>query len=583
MNRRTLPYQLLMHAILLGVVSLSLRAQSPFDPAHSSEAEKIEERVQVFTDRDLYAVNESIHFVAEHRVNGVMQGSFWSSVVYVELVAPNGHPVAQGKFMLLGGRAQGTLQIPESALTGDYYLKCYSRWMRNHGPASFSFIPMKIINPFRSEVAAQAGDSNPSGMLPRVPYREGGLDCSTASTVYEAGEEVNVIMAGSLPDYLDQLRCCLTVVPDGAIDLSGGQYILSEGEVEQEAFQVSYLPDLGSGVSVSGTVVDAEQEPVIFATLHFSLLGESPDYFATISDEHGRFIFTTPAGKGQQELFVTPQRVNGIAPEVRIDQEYDARMLPLPWEKFQLSESAKDLARRTALNMQLSKAFVSNIPVDTLMGQEASRDKNIPFYGTRVKRLLIDDYVRLPNLEEVFINLVPDVQFYKNKGENRIRIMSDNASIAIYDPLIMIDHISVFDHEAVLGLLPERIERIDLINEVYLKGNVAFGGVLAIYSKNGDMAGIDLPEGSYFFDYQSFYPQESSMAGTGQEALQQSSGRIPDTRNTIYWTGNLQVQKGESLEIPFKAPDTPGEYVILVRGVDPNGQVLSATARFRVE
>jgi len=583
MNRRIFSYPLMLIAFLLGPAGQSLMAQSPFDPAHSSEAEKIEERVQVFTDRDLYAVNESIHFVAEHRVNGVMQGSFWSSVVYVELVAPNGHPVAQGKFMLLGGRAQGTLQIPESALTGDYYLKCYSRWMRNHGPASFSFIPMKIINPFRSEVAAQAGDSNPSGMLPRVPYREGGLDCSTASTVYEAGEEVNVIMAGSLPDYLDQLRCCLTVVPDGAIDLSGGQYILSEGEVEQEAFQVSYLPDLGSGVSVSGTVVDAEQEPVIFATLHFSLLGESPDYFATISDEHGRFIFTTPAGKGQQELFVTPQRVNGIAPEVRIDQEYDARMLPLPWEKFQLSESAKDLARRTALNMQLSKAFVSNIPVDTLMGQEASRDKNIPFYGTRVKRLLIDDYVRLPNLEEVFINLVPDVQFYKNKGENRIRIMSDNASIAIYDPLIMIDHISVFDHEAVLGLLPERIERIDLINEVYLKGNVAFGGVLAIYSKNGDMAGIDLPEGSYFFDYQSFYPQESSMAGTGQEALQQSSGRIPDTRNTIYWTGNLQVQKGESLEIPFKAPDTPGEYVILVRGVDPNGQVLSATARFRVE
>ena len=583
MNKRALPYHLVIVAILLGSATVSLMAQSPFDPEFSREAEKIQEQVQLFTDRDIYAVNEDIHFVAEHRVDGTMQGSFWSSVLYVELMAPSGNPVAQGKFLLMGGRAQGTLQIPASALTGDYYLKCYSRWMRNQGSTTFSYIPVRIINPFRSEVAAQAGDSNPSGTLPRVPYRDVGLECATTSAVYSAGEEVNVILAGTLPAYLDQLRCCLTVVPEGAISLSGGQYILSEGKVEEESFQVSFLPDLGSGVSVSGTVVDAEQEPVVFATLHFSLLGESPDYFATISDENGRFIFTIPAGKGQQELFVTPQRVNGTALEVRIDQEYDSQPVSLPWEKFQLSESEKELARRIAMNMQLSKAFVSKIPTEEAKEQEASSVNNIPFYGTRVNQLLIDEYVRLPNLEEVFINLVPDVQFFKKKGENSIRILSDNASIAIYNPLIMIDHISVFDHEAVLGLLPERIERIDLINEVYLKGNVAFGGVLAIYSKKGDMAGIDLPEGSYFFDYQSFYPQAEAEGDPEWEVELQRSGRIPDTRNTIYWTSNLQVQKGNSLDIPFRAPDTPGDYVILVRGVDPNGQVLSATARFRVE
>ncbi|TFH28168.1 MAG: hypothetical protein E4H10_01325 [Bacteroidia bacterium] len=575
-------------AILLGLATVSLIAQSPYDPKFAPEAEKIQEQVQLFSDRNLYAVNEDIHFVAEHRVEGVVQSSFWSSVLYLELVAPTGNPVAQGKYLLFGGRAQGTLQIPASALTGDYYLKCYSRLMRNRGPASFSYLPVKIINPFRSEVAAHAGEDNSSGMLPRVPYREGGMECSTGSEVYNPGEEVNVLLTGTLPAYLEQLRCCLTVVPEGAIDLSGGQYIVPVGKVDEEAYQVSFLPDLGSGVSVSGTVVDAEQKPAIYATLHFSLLGESPDYFATISDENGRFIFTTPSGKGQQELFVTPPRVDGTTLEVRIDQEYDSRPLSLPWEKFQLSESEKELARRTSLNMQLSKAFISGIPLQESAtpepaAREPSKGTNIPFYGTRVKRLLIDDYVRLPNLEEVFINLVPDVQFYKKKGENKIRILSDNASISIYDPLIMVDHISVFDHEAVLGLLPEKIERIDLINEIYLKGNVAFGGILAIYSKKGDMAGIDLPDGSYFFDYQSFTPQSEVAEEFVRDMDEQTSGRVPDTRNTIYWRGDLQLKKGNSLEIPFRAPETPGEYVILVRGVDPMGEVLSATARFRVE
>jgi hypothetical protein len=587
MRTGKLPYQLMLIAILLGSARVPLIAQSPFDPELSGEAKKIQEQVQLFSDRNFYAVNEAIQFVAEHRVEGAVQSSFWSSVLYVELVAPTGVPVAQGKYLLFGGRAQGTLHIPASALTGDYYLKCYSRWMRNQGPASFSYIPIKIINPFRADVATHAGGDNSSGILPGVPYR-GGMECSTGSEVYKPGEKVDLLLAGTLPAYLEQLSCCLTVVPAGAIDLKGGQYIVSEGEEEQEDFKVSYLPDLGSGVSVSGTVVDAEQEPVIYATLHFSLLGESPDYFATISDENGRFIFTIPAGKGQQELFVTPQRVEGTSLEVRIDQEYDPRLLSLPWEKFQLSESEKELARRTALNMQLSKAFISGIPsqeTETLesSGPESSNGTDIPFYGTRVNRLLIDDYVRLPNLEEVFINLVPDVQFYRKQGENRIRILSDNASITIYEPLIMIDHISVFDHEALLALPPEKIDRIDLINEIYLKGNVAFGGVLAIYSKNGDMAGIDLPEGSYFFDYQSFYPQEVVTEEPAWDPDEQTSGRVPDTRNTIYWKGDLELKKGSSLEIPFKAPENPGEYVILLRGVDPMGEVLSATARFRVE
>ncbi len=585
---RRLSYGWLMLVFLTGIGMVQLKAQSPFDPVHLEQAEEIQEHIQLFTDRNLYAVNELIHFVAEHRVSGILEGTYWSSVLYVELVSSEGKAVAQGKFSLAGGRSRGSILIPQSALTGDYYLKSYTRWMRNRGPASFSLIPLKIINPYRSEVVSLSPGDGDAVVVPKVTYMEGGLECSTSSEIYVAGDQMQILLKGPVPAYLDQLNCCLTVVPAGAIDLSGGQYLLPASKPEQESYRTSFLPDLGSGVSVSGTVVDADQQPVNFATLHFSLLGETPDYFATISDEYGRFIFTAPSGLGPQELFVTPQRANGSALEVRIDQEYDSRLFSLPRNKFLLSGSEHHLAERFALNMQLSRAYTQGDPIRQDSIQVATvhgitEGKNIPFYGTRVKRLLIDDYVRLPNLEEVFINLILDVQFYNKRGENRIRILSENASIGIYEPLIMIDHISIFDHEAVLALSPDKIERIDLINQVYLKGNVAFGGVLAIYSKKGDMAGIDLPDGSYFFDYQSFYPglHEADLAVTNQG--DPISGRIPDTRNTFCWKDDLLLKKGTLLEIPVLAPETPGEYVILLRGVDPLGKVLSATSRFKVE
>ncbi len=276
---------------------------------------------------------------------------------------------------------------------------------------------------------------------------------------------------------------------------------------------------------------------------------------------------------------MTPEQENGSGLEVRIDQEYDSQPVNLPVEPFLLSDDEEELARRLALNIQLSKAYKSgDLSPDTTVSEVYSEGSRIPFYGTRVNRLLIDDYVRLPNLEEIFINLLPEVQFYKKQGKNRIRILSDNNSIGVYKPLIMIDHISVFAHEAILALSPEKIERIDLIDDIYLKGNVAFGGVLAIYSRNGDMAGIDLPSGSYFFDYQSFHPRLYSV-----KAPSVQDGRIPDTRNTFFWAGNLILEQGKQMEIPFQAPGTSGSYVVLVRGVSPSGEVYSATAKFSVE
>jgi len=587
MIRRRLIYTFMLLALFWGSISETLQAQSPFDPGQFERAKPIREHVQLFTDRNIYAVNEQIHFVAEHRMEGVPENIFWTSVLYVEIITAEGKAVEQGKFPLFGARTRGSIKIPLSAITGDYYLKCYTRWMRNRGSSSFAFVPLKIINPFRSEVLSHASGGIRSDTLAKHSYKEGGLRCRSSSNLYRAGEDAQVILEGPLPDYLDQLFCCLTVVPEGAVDLNKGQYLSSYAGTENEPFEVAFLPDLGSGVSISGTVLDADQNPVNSATLHFSLLGDTPDYFAAISDEHGRFIFNMPAGLGPQELFVTPQRAEGGPLEVRIDQEYDSQPVNLPRQKFHLSGDEQELARRISLNMQLARAFetVTNAREGStqLADTEAIKGKDIPFYGSRVNRLLIDDYVRLPNLEEVFINLVPDVQFYKKKGENRIRILSENASIGVFDPLIMVDHISVFDHEAVLALSPEKIERIDLINEVYLKGNVAFGGILAIYSKKGDMAGIDLPEGSYFFDYHSFYPPLASASPGILKSNPAETGRIPDTRNTLCWRSDLQLIKGNPLEIPFKAPETPGEYVILVRGLDPGGKVLSATARFRVE
>jgi hypothetical protein len=326
---------------------------------------------------------------------------------------------------------------------------------------------------------------------------------------------------------------------------------------------------------MSGSVVLSDQTAAQFTTLHFTLLGENPDFFATVTDANGRFALSAPARFGGQEFYVSPNSKADELLEVRIDHDFDVAPIPVPAVKFGLSEWERNIATRMALTMQLARVYGTPL---SLNGESEKRESPPPFYGSRVQSMYMDDYVNLPNLEEVFINLIPNVNVVKRKGEVSLSIESDNRTIEIYEPLIMIDHISVFDQEAILALPPEKIHKIDLINEIYLKGNVTFGGLISIYSKSGDMAGIDLPPGSYFFDFQSFNRED-----TGFAVSPAPGDRIPDMRNTVFWKNDVIIGKEEVNKLTFKAPSNPGQYVILVRGVTPNGEILSATTRFQVE
>ncbi len=169
------PYQLLIFAILLGLATAPVLAQTPFDRELRDEAKLIREQLHVFTDRSIYAVDEIIYFVADHSVSGPIGTNPWSSVLYVELISSRGEVLAQGKYRLSGGRAEGSLSIPTASLTGNYYLKSYTRWMRNYGPGSFSYSPLKIINPYRTEVLVTSDTESTLDSVPKLAYKEGML------------------------------------------------------------------------------------------------------------------------------------------------------------------------------------------------------------------------------------------------------------------------------------------------------------------------------------------------------------------------------------------------------------------------
>lgn len=565
---------LLILAALLAAGGSSLSAQSAFDPVYLEEAEQIREKLDLFTDRSMYMVNERIFFRVNHELSGLAENSRWSTLVYAELIAASGEVFVSSKHPLREGAACGSIHIPSGLLTGNYFLKCYTRWMRNQGAETYSYMPLRIINPFKTGVLMQADDEglSPTHSMYRSNLVEIGLLPAGSGNTADMTLQMSIPGSG----FHESIEGCVTVVPSGAIDTLKGQLEPEPASLGTQRFILDYLPDL-NGSTLSGTVVDQDGAGLAFVGLHFTVLGAEPHYMVGISDQKGHFAVSAPQLTGRQEMIVVPDPVDNNRPEVRIDHDFDRETMALPGKAFTLSEQERVLVREMAIRMQLDRNF-REVREDTAILVDANKEGIIPFYGLPYQRIEMNDFVNLPTLEEVFINLVPNVYVLKRKGKKSLKIESKNNSIAVYSPLIMMDYIPVFDLEALLTLNPEKLSGIDVINDVYVKGGVYFGGIISIHSREGDMAGIDLSAGAYFFDYLCMAPVET------YQAVQPVQGdRIPDTRNTILWLDRVKVKRNEPFEYSFIAPTRVGEYTVLFRWVSPLGGAFSSTCRFRVE
>jgi hypothetical protein len=549
---------------------------SPFDSVHSQEASLILERVDCFTDRSLYITGELIRFRAMVQFEGPSDRVPWSRVLYVDLLTAKGERITEGKYEIVDRSASGEIRIPADLLSGLYYLRCYTRWMRNRGPESYGYIPLRMVNPILSEWENPVTIAEAGASIRARNARSPILEFKAHPSFYGRGDSVTLQLQVTGDGLPETFKGCLTVVPGIARPADHAWEVLTGNGEEHppEPFQLSFLPDR-YGPSISGTMVDADGAGEAFhdSRVHFTLMGATPAYYVGTPDISGKFTVALPFRSGGMELFVQPESPDRESVEVKIDQDFDPRHLQFRDTSFTLCEQERQMATIMARNVQLSGIYRE--PGSTR--DEGTRGDTIPFYGTPTFSLDMDRYVLLPTLEEVLLNLVSGVTPVTRKNRTTLQIDSENPAFSLFEPLVMVDQVPVFDMEKFMSVSSSKIRRIDVIEDVYVIGDVRFGGLINIQSREKDMAGIDLPLNAFFIDYMAITPEEQATQFTEVQ-----DGRIPDTRNTLLWLPDLPMEKGVNASIAFVAPDYPGQYTVLFRGMGPAGELIIAETTFEI-
>lgn len=209
--------------------------------------------------------------------------------------------------------------------------------------------------------------------------------------------------------------------------------------------------------------------------------------------------------------------------------------------------------------MQLNEKFLSH--PDTTINLQINRHQPVAFYGSKTNTYYTKKYIELPNIEEFFVEIITEAFVVYNKGETVLK-NTGNTGFSNYPPLIFLDNILVNNDDRLLKIPLNKIERVEAIKSGYVVGNMKYSGMVSIYSKNKDFAGIDLNKNSMFFAFDLF-SNENSIYTFVENSY---DSRIPDRRNLLYWNPDIQLSVGQKTTISFYTSDNKGDYVVYIFG-----------------
>jgi Tfp pilus assembly protein PilZ len=331
----------------------------------------------------------------------------------------------------------------------------------------------------------------------------------------------------------------------------------------------------GRLINKSTQVPDPEQY------LFLSMPGKNAMFQYAKTDKNGDFTFTLPLDGNIKDLIIQPENAERNN-NIRIESSFSDKYPELaPAYGTSVTVPSQDNSK-LAVNYQVMKIYRSDVLPDksspvTFTGGTRR------FYGKPDIELVMDDYIKLPVMQEVFFELTPGIFLKKKKSEYEITI-SDPVENRIYDkaPLLFIDGVVVKDPGIIANLDPEIVEKIDAVKSRYFVGEYLMFGLVNVITRAGDFSNVTLPDYAVRLPYRITEPAVS-FSYPDYTSPEKRQSHIPDFRNTLYWNPSFKTDKEGKAEVEFWSSDFRSDYEISIQGFNGNGEPVSIRKIIKVQ
>jgi len=311
-----------------------------------------------------------------------------------------------------------------------------------------------------------------------------------------------------------------------------------------------------AGVSLGGT------------TAYLSVPAEKFQYGSAVADGKGLLRFGLREFYGAGEVVVQARhekdstlRIDVVSP---FSENYSKRLLP-PLEL--------DRSWGTSLSNQFKAIDVSRVYDDARVPAFVlpTTPDTTAFYGEPDARYFLDDYTRFVTMEEVLREYVSQVMVRKSREGYHLRLLNQPYKVFFdNNPLVLIDGVPVFDMNKIMAVDPLKIKKLEVVSRKFYKGKDTYEGILSFSTYQGDLGGYSLDPNALVVRYDGLQINKEFYSPSYEDPSQRKN-RLPDFRTTLFWSPNLQLNQSNNT-LQFYSSDLPGQYLILIEGLSPDGK-----------
>jgi hypothetical protein len=284
-----------------------------------------------------------------------------------------------------------------------------------------------------------------------------------------------------------------------------------------------------------------------------------------------------PPRNGPGEIVIYPEdtTVNLV---IKTRSPFSSDAIPLSGTVCNVARAADETAVRMSVNSQVMRIYQID-DADTVTSAPVTGPGK-QFYGTPEQRLVISDYIALPEMEEFFFELIPGWTLVRTRRGYDFRLSDPVTGSEITSaPVMFIDGTATTDATTIAGVSPYVTEYIDLFSGNFRIGEILLPPMVNVVTRKGDYRMQTLPPGSMRSSYR-FSNTPLRFRSPGKE----ESGHIPQLSNTLLWMPAAQPDSDGGFSIILPRPDykravkvtltvlgTDGHLSVLTREVDPAG------------
>jgi hypothetical protein len=300
---------------------------------------------------------------------------------------------------------------------------------------------------------------------------------------------------------------------------------------------LKYRMEKGEHFIYGKLINSTSQEPQPDEYIFMSTPGKNAVFQYAKTDNSGNFSFKIPISGQLKDIIIQPEVVdkNNV---VKIESSFSEEYQSVENKPDTLKKPIPSYITKWSVNYQVSKIFEISYFGEPYP-EPVTLKPPVRFYGRPDIELILDDYIKLPVMEEVFFELLPGV-FLKSKKSGYEMSVLDPVDKRVYNnpPVLMVDGVVIHEASVIAAIDPEKVERIDAVKEKYFVGDYLFYGLVNVITREANFSTVTLPDYAIRMHYRVIEPLNTFKSPEYRDQ-EKSSERIPDFRNTLYWNPSL--------------------------------------------